>query len=36
VKPVDFPSFLEAVRRLGVFWVLVNEPPVNATGAAQS
>jgi CheY-like chemotaxis protein len=28
VKPVDFPSFLEAVRRLGVFWVLVNEPPV--------
>lgn len=28
VKPVEFPAFLEAVRRLGVFWVLVNEPPV--------
>jgi CheY-like chemotaxis protein len=33
VKPVDFPAFLEAVRRLGVFWVLVNEPPVIAAGA---
>jgi CheY-like chemotaxis protein len=27
VKPVDFPQFTEAVRRLGVFWALVNEPP---------
>jgi CheY-like chemotaxis protein len=33
VKPVDFPSFQEAVRRLGVFWVLVNEPPVAPSGA---
>ena len=27
VKPVDFPEFVEAVRRLGIFWALVNEPP---------
>lgn len=28
VKPVDFNDFVEAVRQLGVFWVLVNEPHV--------
>ncbi|MEO8168230.1 MAG: response regulator [bacterium] len=27
VKPVDFKEFLGAVRQLGVFWALVNEPP---------
>jgi len=27
VKPVDFQKFLEAVKQLGVFWVLVNERP---------
>ena len=27
VKPVDFTEFMEAVRKLGVFWALVNEPP---------
>lgn len=27
VKPVDFHAFAEAVKRLGVFWLLVNEPP---------
>jgi CheY-like chemotaxis protein len=27
VKPVDFASFIEAVRQLGVFWALVNERP---------
>lgn len=25
-KPVDFPSFVEAVRQLGLYWLLVNEP----------
>lgn len=29
VKPVDFHAFAEAVKRLGVFWALVNEPPPN-------
>jgi len=27
VKPVDFHEFLNAVKALGVFWALVNEPP---------
>jgi CheY-like chemotaxis protein len=27
VKPVDFGEFVEAVKSLGVFWALVNEPP---------
>lgn len=27
VKPVDFPSFVESVKALGVFWALINHPP---------
>jgi hypothetical protein len=27
VKPVDFQGFMEAVKYLGCFWALVNEPP---------
>jgi CheY-like chemotaxis protein len=30
VKPVDFPSFVESVKDLGVFWALVNHPPVGS------
>lgn len=26
VKPVDFTAFFEAIRDLGVFWAVVNEP----------
>ena len=28
VKPVDFNQFTEAVRTLGLYWVLLNNPPV--------
>jgi CheY-like chemotaxis protein len=27
VKPVDFAQFSEAVKQVGMFWALVNEPP---------
>jgi CheY-like chemotaxis protein len=27
VKPVDFGQFVESVKRVGLFWALVNEPP---------
>lgn len=34
-KPVDFGEFAEAVRKLGLFWLLVNEaPPMPRGGAA--
>lgn len=27
VKPVDFHQFVEAVKELGAFWAILNEPP---------
>lgn len=30
VKPVDFHSFVEAVKQLGAFWTVHNEPPPQA------
>ena len=29
VKPVEFHDFAKAVSELGLYWVLVNQPPVN-------
>lgn len=30
VKPVDFHDFVDAIRKLGIFWALINEPPPNS------
>ena len=27
VKPVDFHEFVNAVKELGVFWAVINQPP---------
>lgn len=27
VKPVGFPEFVKALKELGLFWAVVNEPP---------
>ena len=27
VKPIDFEEFSEAIKIVGLFWLLVNEPP---------
>jgi two-component system, response regulator len=39
-KPVDFDQFRETVKTLGLYWLLINQPPVNqlkieARGAAR-
>jgi DNA-binding response OmpR family regulator len=33
VKPVDFHEFVNAVKELGVFWAVVNEPPPGSVRA---
>jgi len=32
VKPVDFHEFVNAIRELGVFWAVINEPPPGSVG----
>ena len=27
VKPVDFHEFVNAIKELGVFWAVINQPP---------
>ena len=26
-KPIDFAHFVEAVRQVGLYWLVLNEPP---------
>ena len=30
VKPVDFSQFAEAVKEVGMFWAVINQPPPGA------
>lgn len=36
VKPVAFDQFLEAIKRIGLFWVLTNEPPPDVEAEANN
>jgi DNA-binding response OmpR family regulator len=27
VKPIDFHDFMDAVKEIGLFWAVINEPP---------
>lgn len=36
VKPVNFGDFISAVRELGVFWALINEPPPTRSGGRKA
>lgn len=33
-KPVNFDQFIEATRNLGLYWLLLNEPPPGGKGPA--
>ncbi|HEY5349468.1 MAG TPA: response regulator [Candidatus Lustribacter sp.] len=34
-KPVDFNEFVEAVRQVGLYWLVLNEPPPPASGGGM-
>ena len=36
VKPVGFKEFAEAVKQLGVFWAVLNEPPPGSMSSVRS
>lgn len=36
VKPLKFAEFADAVRQLGAFWALLNEPPPDSANGASA
>ena len=36
VKPVDFHEFVNAIKELGVFWAVINEPPPGSVRKKES
>jgi len=36
VKPVNFQQFMEAVKNVGAFWALINEPPPMIARSTQT
>ena len=35
VKPVDFPQFTDAIRQLGLYWMLLNQLPSEMSGKGK-
>ena len=35
VKPVDFHQFVDAIKHLGAFWSVINEPPPGSAGRTR-
>jgi CheY-like chemotaxis protein len=35
VKPIDFHEFVDAIRGLGLFWAIINEPPPGSLSSAR-
>jgi response regulator of citrate/malate metabolism len=36
VKPVDYGQFVDAVRHLGFYWLLLNNPPTDVEALSYS
>ena len=36
VKPVGFPAFIDAVKQVGAFWAVINEPPPGTIGSSPN
>jgi len=36
VKPVDFREFVDAIKEVGLFWAVVNEPPPGAVSVRRN
>jgi two-component system response regulator len=34
-KPVDFDQFADTIRQIGMFWLLINQPPPAGAFAAR-
>lgn len=36
VKPIDFHEFVDAIKNLGLFWAIINEPPPGSMPSARN
>jgi CheY-like chemotaxis protein len=36
VKPIDFQQVVEAIKQLGLFWAVLNEPPITIVQKADA